>query len=459
MKRGLKIFLISTSVVFLIFVLLGVAFYKRFVVYPPDPEFREARDMKEAQQQDLDYLALYQNYDKSLDTPEKRNAFNTVLKETSGQLPLSRGAFEMAVSRALATADNAHTNTSAGARARRLNAVPLRFYWFEEGLYIILAYEGYEELLGKRVDSINGFTPDSLLKKLKPWYGGPAEALKDRSPLFFMSPEVLHATGLGKSPDTLHLYYKNKTDLIHAAIPISEEEKDVPGYWPAYWLNPFSRIAESNWKSCIKQGISAAPFSELETNVNHRTIGSTMYVQVNENTDSPDRKLRKYLRNVQREMENGNYDKAVLDLRFNPGGNYRYVNPFIEFLDKKFTDGQQVYLITGNGTFSAGIITAAYAQKILGEKVIILGESVGDRLQFWADGGAKMVLPNSKISLRIWTAYNDWENGCEDLSKCFWITYFIGIAAGELRLDKEIQLYFSDYQNGKDTSLEYILKR
>ena len=459
MKKWIKVVLITSVSLILILIALGVVFYKRFVVYPPKYEFSTPASLKEAQQQDLEYLALYPEYDKSFDTPEKLSLFKEHLDELSQKLPVSEARFEMEISKALAIADNAHSNISAGARARRLNSVPLRFYWFDEGLHVILAREGHQDLLGNKILKINGASPEELLTKMKPWYGGPPEALKERSPLFFMSPAVLHAMGLGDKEDTLELVFGTHAgEEIVKDIASDTIEKHIPGYWPAYWLNPYDKISKSGWKSSKPEENTALPLQEMKQNVLHRIIENSLYVQINDNYNTADRHLEKYLDSVSMEVADMNLDKIIFDIRFNPGGNnYHLPWPFIRFMDEKLTTNQKAYIVTSNTTFSAGIITAAYANYILGDKAEFVGEKVGDRLQFWADGGAKMTLPNSKISPRIWTAYSDWENGCNDLSKCFWITYFDDVAAGKLPLDREIKLSFYDYIEGKDSVLEAIM--
>jgi len=191
----------------------------------------------------------------------------------------------------------------------------------------------------------------------------------------------------------------------------------------------------------------------------HEFIENTLYVQINDNYNTEERYLRKYLKIVTAEMEAKQPIRVVFDLRFNPGGNnYHLPWPFIRSINDYLVGDQKCWVITGHGTFSAGLITAAYAKYTLGGKAVIVGEKVGDRMQFWADGGIKMTLPNSKISLRIWTAFYDWENGCRDISKCFWFAYFDSFPAGNLDPDKEVSLSYFDYINGRDSVLDYIIK-
>lgn len=459
MKKRVKITLWAVITIILIFGVFGFVFYKRFVVYPPDHTFNNPESIKESQLQDLEYLALYPDYDGSFDTQIKRDSFFLRLDHVKKRLPVSKAVFEMEVARALAFADNGHTNISAGARARRLNNIPLRFYWFKEGLFTILSMEGYEEFLGKRILSFNEIPPEELVLKMKPWFGGTLESLKARSPLFFISPEILHAMGFGKSSNSIQISIEDD----RGSVPIKEvfaleEEKEIPGYWIPYWLHPYSKIQNTKWKSCKPERLTSIPIKSIYQNVHHEFIENTLYVQINDNYNTNERHLRKYLKQVTKEMKEKQPNQIVFDLRFNPGGNnYHLPWPFIRSMNDYLTEDQKCWIITGNDTFSAGLITAAYAKYTLGDRAVIVGDKVGDRMQFWADGGIKMTLPNSKISPRIWTAFNDWGNGCKDFRKCFWIAYFDSFAAGSLDPNKEIFLSFYDYINGEDSVIDYIV--
>ena len=155
-KKGLKILTWILGILTLLSVTLGWTFYKRFIVYPPSAEYAPPQNLKEAQSQDLEYLTLYAEYDRSLDTETKRDSFFSQIERLESKLPVSEAQFEMGVAKALAFADNGHSNISAGGRAKRMNSVPLRFYWFKEGLFTILAQDQQVAVLGCRITSING---------------------------------------------------------------------------------------------------------------------------------------------------------------------------------------------------------------------------------------------------------------------------------------------------------------
>jgi len=436
------------------------AFYTRFVIEAPKKEYPLAQNAKEAQRQDLDYLSLYINLDRSFDTEEKRAAFNKSIKEVEKQLPVSKSQFEMAIAKMMAIADNTHTNVHPGSRARRFNAIPLRFYWFEESLHVVMTKDAQKDLLGAKIIRINGHTPMDLLEKIKPWYGGANTRLKFFSPLYFMSPELLNAIGYGLGKDAIAIEYIDVEGKIASrTIKTDEASKKNSSYWPPNWLNPSKRTLENGWNALPVNHRVALPFQHLEKNVWHEFINNGLYVKLNENANTEHLNINSYLKNITNEFQKKTLEFVILDVRFNPGGDYNLARSFIKAMDKKLDENQPFYIVTGNGTFSAGIMTAAIAKHTLGNKAKIIGEPVGDRLQFWSDGGSVMRLPNSKIPLRIWTAYQDWENGCSDWSKCFWITIFDGVAVNNLDPDVKSSLRFSDFMKGEDTALNTIFNR
>jgi len=209
MKKWLKRGFYSFLILLLIAGITFFAFYKRFAIEAPKKEYPKAQNSKEAQLQDLDYVSLYITVDRSFDTEKKRTAFTKEIDRLKTLLPLSKSEFEMAIAKLMAIADNTHTNIHPSSRARRLNAIPLRFYWFEDGLYTVLVQSDYKDLLGVKITAINGYAPNELLQKLKPWYGGATTRLKFFSPLYFMSPELLHTIGYGVSNNSMELTYLN----------------------------------------------------------------------------------------------------------------------------------------------------------------------------------------------------------------------------------------------------------
>jgi hypothetical protein len=78
----------------------------------------------------------------------------------------------MVVAQAAAIANNGHTNASAFGRARRLGRAPLRFYWFDDGLYVVRAVGPEAGLVGGRIRAIDGHPPEELWRVLRKYVGG-----------------------------------------------------------------------------------------------------------------------------------------------------------------------------------------------------------------------------------------------------------------------------------------------
>lgn len=86
----------------------------------------------------------------------------------------------------------------------------------------------------------------------------------------------------------------------------------------------------------------------------------------------------------------------ILDLRFNNGGNYMNTYGFSRSLPDLMGPGGRVCVLTSGQTFSAAITTTALVKQAMGSRAVILGEPVGDRLAFWAEG-SQGCLPHAKF--------------------------------------------------------------
>ena len=92
-----------------------------------------------------------------------------------------------------------------------------------------------------------------------------------------------------------------------------------------------------------------------------------------------------------------------------------------------------------------------------GDRAIIVGEPVGDNLRFWANGGEQFRLPNSRIAMYAWSAREDWQDGCRDFLRCFWLSKtFFGPTVKGLDPDLPVSISFEDYRAGRDPALEAI---
>jgi hypothetical protein len=147
--------------------------------------------------------------------------------------------------------------------------------------------------------------------------------------------------------------------------------------------------------------------------------------------------------------------RVVIDLRFNSGGDFGKIIVFSQGLPR-LLPRSRIFVLVGPGTFSAALIMAAMLKGHGGDRVVLVGETMGDRPQFWAEGLQK-ALPNSHILVRYASGYQDWSNGCDDVSRCFWLN--VALAQKNVSLEPEIRVAtkFSDYAAGHDPVLAAAL--
>jgi hypothetical protein len=147
---------------------------------------------------------------------------------------------------------------------------------------------------------------------------------------------------------------------------------------------------------------------------------------------------------------------VVIDLRFNSGGDFTKTILFSLALPRVLPNAK-IFVLVGPGTFSAALVTAAMLKGRGGSQVVLVGETMGDRPRFWAEG-FQTPLPNSRILVRYASGYQDWGNGCDDVSRCIWLN--VALAEKNVSLEPEIRVAttFSDYVTGRDSVLEAALR-
>ena len=186
--------------------------------------------------------------------------------------------------------------------------------------------------------------------------------------------------------------------------------------------------------------------------------GGGHYLRLKWIMNDEDRSLTEWLEAQASALRAEPVDYLVIDVRSNGGGDLTLAMKFARNITDLLTPDGHVYILTDGGTFSAAIVTAAYALSDADERASVVGVHVGDDEQFWAEGGGVLTLPNSGLSISVSTGYHDWENGCSDWGKCYWLAAALGVAAGPLDPDINAPLTYADYSRGIDTGLEAILE-
>ena len=181
---------------------LAYAFQRKFKSSIPASNFEAPKNSTEANQQDLEYFGrVFQRADHSFSDEQWREFQNEIAALRSNAEVLSRGQLAMGVAHASALSNNGHT----GLRAGRLNHVPVRFWWFADGLYILQADPQNSDLLAARVVKIQGQAPEEIAERLRPYITGNEGHKRNRSVHFMDSPEAMQGLGIGESNTSVTL--------------------------------------------------------------------------------------------------------------------------------------------------------------------------------------------------------------------------------------------------------------
>ncbi len=461
-KPWIRMALMALGVVLLLALAIGGTFAWHFIPWVKDADFPKPANTTEAYEQDLRYLASYARYEKAFQDAAKRAAFDRHLAQTRSQLrDMTPARFELAVARAVAFADNGHTNVSPLGRSRRVNRFPVRTGPFEDGEFVVQARREHADLLGAEVLAVEEHPIGKVTAAFVPYFGG-----VERRSRFFMhvtlsSPALLHAMGFTRSADSATLTLRLRSGEI--------VKRELAGSAPASGRRqPFGRevmdyrvpaAEEPDWVH-LMAGQAAPPYLTLpDEPYLYRVLEPQQgaYIKINFNADVDDRSLVDWLDEVMADMASRRPAFAVVDLRFNGGGTDATAD-LARRLPSLVQAGGPIYVLTSRETFSAAIGATAQIKQFAGRRARVVGGPVGDRLRFVANGGTPFTLPNSKIVIAVWSAWEDYADGCWDWTECFWLSpFFRERGVGHLDPDLPVALNFRDYVQNRDAALEAVL--
>jgi C-terminal processing protease CtpA/Prc len=311
-------------------------------------------------------------------------------------------------------------------------------WWFGNDLHITAAPEKHSNILGAKVIAINGVPVDSVKKRVDELISGNSSWKKYMSLYFLRSPQVMKGLSLGNADEltltVVPLKGKEQTVTIKADFVPQSSTLEV---WKD--LSPVS-VKKDSLAHVLSTKKLPLYLQHADKDYSYQYLEKerTVYLQFNRVVDAKDISFKDFTTKMIQDIGNNPFNKFVMDLRFNTGGNNDIAAQALVELGK-FLQGKKAYIITDVATFSAGISAAAVFKKYTGAKVI--GMPAGDALIYLSEGG-NVVLPNSKLNAHYANGlHNDiFENGFS------------------IKPDKEISVSFQDYLNGEDPMLNYVLK-
>lgn len=395
--------------------------------------------------------------DRSFAAPARAEAEKRIAALEAGLDTVSRVQFELEVARIVALADNGHTNAFAGGRARRYNRVALRFVPFGQDLYVVRAREAHRDLLGARLTGIDEKSAAELRSVAHSLMGGAPQHRDRFTPCFVESPEQMHALGVAVRSDaaTYHLELSDGR-RISRRIPAHPSDPAARVLPPSRLMYP-EALEGKEWEGLLPP--ERAPWALRDPDSRFRWREATdipaVVVEFRQNVGAPGHSIESFLAEVTAELQRRRPRHLVLDMRMNGGGDLTTTRVFMQQLPSLVSG--RIFVLTSPWTFSAAISSTGYLKQAAPERVAIVGEAVGDRLEFFAEG-RPITLPRSGIVIGLATERHDYATGCRPFNDCHRYMVRNPITVRTLAPEIPAPWTIAAYRAGRDPAMEAVAR-
>lgn len=430
----------------------------RFQYGPPEPAPTELEDQRAGQVADADYLARFPEFDRSYSRASRAQAERLLVQLRADAANLSHEQFVLRVAEIAALADNGHTSIGENAFKKNTPRLPLRTYQFADGLYVVWAAPELSELLGARIDFIDGRSIENIHAATRRYAGGTDAHRQRMLTAMLESPALLQAAGLASSRDALTL-----RGVLLSGAPF-EQRVEAQQRDRSAWVSSSQRLLFPVWEGAPMESLMHDG-DALPAYLRHRadlfSLESLpeggLYIGLAHNADTDDLPIATFLDSATSRIRAEHPAYVVLDMRMNGGGDYTTTYAFARALPQT-ANGAPIYVFTSPWTFSAAITTVAALKDAGGDQVVIVGENVGDRLDFWAEGGS-FDLPNAFVQVHYATGRHIYNGPCADRATCFWLNERYPVRVSTLEPGIAAPLTFAAYRELRDPALDAVLAR
>lgn len=335
--------------------------------------------------------------------------------------------------RIVAMVGDGHTGLRWGAHLGAAGVLPVRFYQFDDGVFIQHTLPKQKDLLGAKLVAVNGVPVDKAIEKLTPYIWRDNEmGIKSTAPVYLSVPPILQAIGLSPTKGS-------------ATFTIAKDGKEQ-----TVELKPIARLSDlwdppAAWQSARKAD-AKVPLWQKDPTSNFWSEfipdSKTYYIQFNAVQNKQNETIEAFFGNAFAEAEKQGAERLVIDLRRNGGGN-NYLNLPITIgaVRSKLNIRGKFFVIIGRETFSAAQNAVNELEKYT--NAIFVGEPTGASPNHFGDA-RPMVLPNSQIRLQASTL---WWQDKDPRDTRQW-------KAPDLAAD----MTFEDFRNGRDPAMDAILQ-
>lgn len=372
-----------------------------------------------------------------------REDFDAHVVRLSKQIPrLSDGQIVLELQKLMAFLGDGHTAVWDGGENPLFHgALPLRLFWFEEGLFVTAASPAYQELLGAQVITFDGLPADSVLRAMDSLINrdrGNPQRLKMTSPYKVRWLAMVHAAGLIKQPDRVTLTVqpfgadKSTRDVVVQADSV---DTNIWNMLPAPngWVTFASTLPS---QPLYVRNMGTAQWFE------YLAPQKTVYFQFNRVGNGPQESLADFTTRLMKFIDEHEVDRLIIDMRWNNGGNtYLAQNLLLALLaNTKVNQPGKLFVILGRRTYSAAQNFSTYMERFTAATFV--GEPTGSSPNFVGEE-SPITLPYSKVRGNVSDLF--WESSWPHDQR-IWLAPQIYVAPT-----------FKDFSAGRDAALEAII--
>ncbi|MBX9788568.1 MAG: hypothetical protein K2Y37_06595 [Pirellulales bacterium] len=401
--------------------------FRELAAFPP----RQGLSRDDAWRYDLQFLVSEaRRLHPELYRRTTSDSLDNAAKSLAGRVSkLSDAEVAVEFQRIAAAFGDGHSMAPLGSKQVPLNRIPLRFYWFADGVFVVDADESARQWIGFEVVRVGDLPVDEALEAVSPLVSRDNDmGLRAWAPRLLSMPTVLKVLGIAHDDDVALVLRDRDGDEQEVRIaaappgarglplpPASEANQPVPR-----WL----RDPDANfWQEYLDEH-------------------ATLYIQFNHVAESRRHTFAQFADEVQAACDQKPVRAIVIDLRHNGGGNTFLYQPLLRALIycERADKDRKLFALTSRFTFSACQNFSADLDRLT--ETIFAGEPTGSSPNSIGES-TDVILPCSNIRVSIST--QRWQFSYP-MDRRVWIAPEIPVA-----------LTSRDYFAGRDPVLDAVL--
>ncbi|WP_458785318.1 S41 family peptidase [Vallitalea sediminicola] len=325
------------------------------------------------------------------------------------------------VSKLIASVSDEHTQFVLKDQLR----YPFRFYYFEDGIYLLSSVPEYSEYIGCKLKSINSKSVEEIISLFRPIFSYDNEAR--------FKEMVVKQIVISQFLKGLKVINSETAEFVF--IDKNGDEKNIQAV-----ATGFKNSAMKNLNTEASQTMLYLKNTDKNYWYEFMEDKRILYFNYNSCFNMKEKSFEDFNKELFDFIDSHDINKLVVDLRNNGGGKSPILDPFFVELKKRenLDQSNKLFVIVGRETFSSAVINALTFKN--NTNAIILGEPTGGKPNHFGEI-LYLNLSNNNIMISYSTKYITTSK--EDIDS--------------LIPDIIVQPSADDYFNGIDSVMERIL--